>query len=90
MSTDKTNEQEAPGVRTAATDDTEGHKLMSNTEDSEPGTQAPNSRFLAKDEEDDTEGHVRTAMSSDPDFGARPPSKTASASGDEDTTEGHI
>jgi hypothetical protein len=79
MSTDKANEQEAPGVRTSATDDdTEGHKLTANTEDSERGAQAPNSRFLAKHEEDDTEGHVRTAMSSDPDFAAKPPSQRAS------------
>jgi hypothetical protein len=79
MSTDKGNEQEAPGVHTSAMDDdTEGHVHTANTEDSERGSKAPNSRFLAKDEEDDTEGHVRTAMSSDPDFGAQPPSKRAS------------
>ena len=80
MSTEQGNEQEAPGVHTAATEDedTEGHRFTANTEDSERGSQAPNGRFLAKDEEDDTEGHVHTAMSSDPDFGAQPPSKRAS------------
>ncbi len=79
MSTDKANEQEAPGVHTSATDDdTEGHRFTANTDDSARGGQAPDNRFLAKDEEDDTEGHVKTAMSSDPDFGAQPPSKRAS------------
>ncbi len=71
--------QEAPELRTGATDDedTEGH------------------RYLAKeDKEDDTEGHKFTEKftekSSDPDFGSQAPSRQIYASSDEDDTEGHI
>ena len=79
MSTDKANEQEAPAfIHRRRTTTPRDIVHTANTEDSERGSQAPNGRFLAKDEEDDTEGHVHTAMSSDPDFGAQPPSKRAS------------
>ncbi len=63
MSTDETNEQEAPGVRTAKTDeeDTEGH-VRDRDEGGDPdfGSQQPSVHTAAKDDDDDdTEGHVK-------------------------------
>lgn len=80
MSTDKADEQEAPGVRASKTDDedAEGHSrfILANSE--------------SDDQEDDTEGHSSMGMGSDPDFGSRAPSVRTSATADEDETEGHI
>jgi hypothetical protein len=97
MSTDETNEQEAPGVRTAKTDDedTEGHVRTAMSDDAEGGAGQPSVRTgvrtAANDEQDDTEGHVHTAMSGgDPDFGAQQPSVHTAAKDDEDDTEGHV
>jgi hypothetical protein len=97
MSTDETNEQEAPGVRTAKTDDddTEGHVRTFESGDAEGGPQEPGVRTAVRtadrSEQDDTEGHVRTAMGGgDPDFGAQQPSVRTAATDDEDDTEGHV
>jgi hypothetical protein len=90
MSTDKADEQEAPGVRTSATDDedTEGHVRTSKIGD--PDLQQPSVRTSETSDEDDTEGHVRTSMRGDPDFGAQQPSVRTSETSDEDDTEGHV
>ena len=63
MSTDKADEQEAPGVRTSATDDedTEGHVRTSKIGDPDVGAQQPSVRTSETSDEDDTEGHVRTS-----------------------------
>jgi hypothetical protein len=63
MSTDESNEQEAPGVRTAKTEeeDPEGHvhTAMSGG-DPDFGSQQPSVHTAAKDDDDDdTEGHVK-------------------------------
>jgi hypothetical protein len=63
MSTDESNEQEAPGVRTAKTDeeDTEGHVRTAMGGDPDFGSQQPSVHTSAKDDgdDDDTEGHVK-------------------------------
>ena len=96
MSTDETNGQAAPGVRTAKTDeeDTEGHVRTAMGGDAESGDQQPSVRTAVRTadrvEEDDTEGHKFTAVSGDPDFGSQQPSVHTSATADEDDTEGHV
>lgn len=87
MTTDETNEQEAPGVRTNETDDdddTQGHKTMHLS--SEP--EAPGVRTNETD--DDTEGHIKMHQTSDPDFASQAPSRQTNATSDEDDTEGHV
>jgi hypothetical protein len=65
MSTDESNEQEAPGVRTAKADeeDTEGHVRTAMGGDPDFGSQSPSVHTslhtAAKDDDDDTEGHVK-------------------------------
>jgi hypothetical protein len=79
MSTDETNGQEAPGVRTAETEDedTEGHVRTAMGGDAEGGPQEPGVRTADRDDQDDTEGHVRTAV------------RTADRD-EQDDTEGHV
>ena len=58
MSTDKADEQEAPGVQIRETDeeDTSGHKFVDRSAD--PAEQ-PSVYPRATPDEDDTEGHVK-------------------------------
>jgi hypothetical protein len=95
MSTDETNGQEAPGVRTAETEDedTEGHVRTAMGGDAEGGPDQPSVRTAVrtadKAEQDDTEGHVRTAMGGDPDFDGKELG-VRTAARDDDDTEGHV
>jgi len=61
MSTDKADEQEAPGVRINETDeeDTSGHKFAARTGDPESGAEQPSVFTRATPDEDDTEGHLK-------------------------------
>ncbi len=58
MSTDKADEQEAPGVRINETDeeDTSGHKYPNRSADPD---EQPSVFPRATPDEDDTEGHVK-------------------------------
>jgi hypothetical protein len=62
MSTEKDNEQEAPGVRINATEeeDTEGHvKTAMGGGDPDFENRQPSVRTAATSDEDDTEGHIK-------------------------------
>ncbi len=63
MSTDETNEQEAPGRHASETDDedTEGHRFTSQTSDPDFDSRAPSSKASAAPDEDDTEGHIKAS-----------------------------
>ena len=64
MGTDEPNDQDAPGVRTANTEDedAEGHRQLAKSADPNPEA-----------DEDDTEGHRQLAKSADPDLDSRQP-----------------
>lgn len=60
MSTDESNEQEAPGVHAATTEeeDTEGHLSTAMGGDPDFDARPPSLRPGATDDDDDTQGHV--------------------------------
>lgn len=90
MTTDESNEQEAPGVHSSETDDddTEGHKTMHLTGDPEaPGVRT---NVRTNETDDDTEGHIKMHLTSDPDFAAQAPSRQTNATPEEDDAEGHV
>ena len=85
MTTDESNQQEAPErFASEADDDTEGHNKMHLT----GAPEAP--ERLASEADDDTEGHIKMHQTSDPDFAAQAPSRQTTATPEEDDTEGHV
>ena len=75
MGTDEPNDQDAPGVRTANTEDedAEGHRLIAKSADPDLDARQASVHTAAKADEDDTEGHKFTAKSADPDLDSRQP-----------------